>query len=90
MVFLELRQEPGGTFSSYGGDGYSKLVFVQRHQDSCLVTWDTSGISLRLGRAIQILLEVTQETEGPFIVTKVIMEFLSIFNKSQASSPLKH
>ena len=79
-----------GIFLSYGGDGHSKLMFGQRCQDSCLVTRDTSGISLRLGRAIQILLEVTQETKGPFIVTKVIMEFLSIFNKSQASSPLKH
>ena len=33
-----------GIFSSYGGDGNSKLVFVQRRQDSCLVTMDTSGI----------------------------------------------
>ena len=33
-----------GIFSSYGGDGHSKLVFVQRRQDSCLVTIATSGI----------------------------------------------
>ena len=33
-----------GTFSSYGGDSHSKLVFVQRRQDSCLVRMDTSGI----------------------------------------------
>ena len=31
-------------FSSYSGDGHSKLHFVQRSQDSCLVTTDTSGI----------------------------------------------
>ena len=31
-------------FSSCGGDGHSKLRFVQRSQDSCLVTMDTSGI----------------------------------------------
>ena len=31
-------------FSSYRGDGHSKLHFVQRSQDSCLVTKDTSGI----------------------------------------------
>ena len=30
--------------SSYGGDCHSKLVFVQRSQDSCLVTTETSGI----------------------------------------------
>ena len=30
-------------FSSYGGDGHLKLGFVQRSQDSCLVTTDTSG-----------------------------------------------
>ena len=76
MVFLELRQEPGGTFSSYGGDGYSKLVFVQRHQDSCLVTWDTSGISLRLGSAIRTLLEVRRENQCPFLVATVILGFL--------------
>ena len=40
------RVEAGtwGIFSGYGGDGHSKLVFVQRRQDSCLVSMDTSGI----------------------------------------------
>ena len=33
-----------GIFSSYSGDGHSKLHFVQRSQDSCLVMMDTSGI----------------------------------------------
>ena len=31
-------------FTSYSRDGHSKLHFVQRSQDSCLVTTDTSGI----------------------------------------------
>ena len=31
-------------FSSYSGDGDSKLHFVQRSQDYCLVKTDTSGI----------------------------------------------
>ena len=31
-----------GIFSSYVGDGPSKLVFFQQHQDSCLVVRDTS------------------------------------------------
>ena len=34
----------GGIFSSYSRDGRSKLHYVQRSQDSCLVTTDTSGI----------------------------------------------
>ena len=33
-----------GLFSSYSGDGHSKFHFVQRSQDYCLVTTDTSGI----------------------------------------------
>ena len=33
-----------GIFSSYSGDGHSKLHFVQRNQDSCPVTTDISGI----------------------------------------------
>ena len=31
-------------FTRYSGDGHSKLHFVQRIQDSCLVSMDTSGI----------------------------------------------
>ena len=78
-----------GIFSSYGRDGNSKLVFVQRSQDSCLITRDTSGISTRHGRAIWTLLDVSRETEGPFLVARRILVFLSIFNKSQASSPFE-
>ena len=51
-----------GIFSSYSVGDPSKLVFVQRHQDSCLVMRDTSGISSRLGRAKQTLLTVRRET----------------------------
>ena len=76
-------------FLSYGRDCHSKLVFVQRLQDSCLVTRETSGISTSLGRAIRMLLEVRQETDGPFLVATVILGFLSIFKKSQASSPFE-
>ena len=53
-------------------DGHSKFVFVHRCQDSCLVTRDTSGISMRLGRALCVLLEVRRETKGPFLVATVI------------------
>ena len=50
---------------------------------------DTSGISSRLGRTIWILLEVRRETQCPFIVATVILGFLSIFKKIQASSPFE-
>ena len=73
-------------FTSYGGDGHSKRVFVQPCQDSCLVTRDTSGISTRLDRAVWTLLELRRATECTFLVAKVILEFLSIFRKSQKSS----
>ena len=33
-----------GIFASYSGDGHSKLHFVQRSQESCVVMRDTSGI----------------------------------------------
>ena len=40
-----------------------------------------------LGRTIPTLLELRQETEVNFLVGTVILGFLSIFKKSQASSP---
>ena len=48
---------------------------------------DTPEISSRFGRAIQKLLEVSQEMQGPFLFATVILGFLSIFKKSQALSP---
>ena len=44
---------------------------------------------MRLGRAIWTLLEVRRETEGPFLVATVILGFLAIFKKCQASSPFE-
>ena len=61
-----------GIFSSYSRDDPSKLVFVQRCQDSCLVMRDTFGISTSLGRAIWTLLELRRETENPFLVATMI------------------
>ena len=78
-----------GIFSSYSGDGHSKLHFVPRSQDSWLFMMDTSGIYTRLERIIQTLLEVRWETTRPFLVSRKILGFLSIFQKSQASSPVK-
>ena len=85
------RVAPGtlGTFLSYGGEDPSKLVFVQRRQDTCLVMRDTSGNSSRLGRAIRPHLKLRRETQCPFLFATVILVFLSNFNKSQASSLFK-
>ena len=62
-----------GFLLSYNGDSSSKLVFVQRHQDSCRVARDTLGFSSRLGRAIGMPLNVRQETQGPFAVATGIL-----------------
>ena len=78
-----------GTLSSYGRDCHSKLVFVQQRQDSCLVMSDNCGIYSRLGRAIRMILEVRQETKPPFLKATVILRFLAVFKKSQASSPFE-
>ena len=42
-----------------------------------------------LGRKIQTLLEVSREAKHPLFVCTVILVFLSIFTKSQASSPFE-
>ena len=70
-------------------DGPSKLVLVQLGQDSCLVLRDTAGFSLMLGRAMGMPLEVRWETKYPFPVATVILGFLSIFKRSQTSSPFE-
>ena len=75
MYILELRR--GWPF---------KTGFVQRSQDSCLVRTDTSGTYTMLGRRIQTLLELSREIKLPLLVGTVILVFLSIFTKSQASS----
>ena len=42
-----------------------------------------------LGRKIQTLLEVSREAKRPLLVGTVILVFLSIFTKSQTSSPFE-
>ena len=42
-----------------------------------------------LGRKVQTLLEVSQEAKRSLLVGTVILVFLSIFTKSQASSPFE-
>ena len=68
-----------GIFLSYNRDGHSKLHFVQRSQDSCLVRTETSATETRFGRIIQTLLEVRWENKHPFLGSTEILGFLSIF-----------
>ena len=42
-----------------------------------------------LGRKIQTLLQVSRENKLPLLVGTVVLVFLSIFTKSQASSPFE-
>ena len=66
-----------------------KLGFVQQRPESCLVMMDTSGSYTMLGRKIQTLLEVSREAKRPLLFGTFILVFLSIFPKSQASSPFE-
>ena len=50
---------------------------------------DTSGSESRLGSTIRTLLEVRPEAKRPLLVDTVMLVFLSIFTKSQASSPFE-
>ena len=62
-------------------------MLFQRRQDSSLAKMDTSGVKTRLGGTLWKVLELRQETEVHYLVGTVILGFLSIFKKSQASSP---
>ena len=42
-----------------------------------------------LGRTIRTLLEVRRQAKRPLLVGRVILVFISIFTKSQASSPFE-
>ena len=42
-----------------------------------------------LGRKIRTLVEVRREAKRPLLVATVVLVFLSIFTKSQASSPFE-
>ena len=64
----------------------SKLMFLQRRQDSSIIARDTSRFSSNIGMAIRTPLKVRRETQDPFPVATEILGFLSIFKRSQALS----
>ena len=84
--FSRVAAATWGFLSSYDGDGPSKFVLVHRCQDSCLVARDHSIFSSRPDRSIGTPLMVRWEIHCPFPVATVILEFLSIFERRQASS----
>ena len=47
------------------------------------------GNQTKLGRTIATLLDVIPEVKCPLLIGRVILVFLSIFTKSQASSPFE-
>ena len=88
MVFLELWRE-AGVYSPVIAGMTLQISCLHRRQDSCLVKRDTLGISSRLGRAIEKLLDLRLETQCPFPVATGILGFLSIFKKRRALSPFE-
>ena len=70
-------------------DDPSKLVFVQRRQESSVLMRNNSGISSRLGKAIGMPLDVRRETQVRSSSATVILGFLSMLKRSHASSPFQ-
>ena len=83
--FLELWQEPGVYSRVTGGWIFETPLFSAKSGILCSYEGHLRNIT-RLGRLIQTLLELRWDTKGPFLVSKEILGFLSIFKKSQASS----
>ena len=51
-VFTRVVSRTWDVFVRDGGDGASKVVYVQRHQDYCLLARESMGFSLSHGSAI--------------------------------------
>ena len=87
MVFLELRQDPGVCSRVTAGVANKNFCSAESGLQS---SYDGHHRNLTmLGRTIRTLLEVRQEIEFHFLVGRVILGFLSIFKKRQASSPFE-
>ena len=85
MVFLELQWEPGVYSQVTAGIAIESRVCTVT--SGLLSSYDGYLMNLNwLGRTIWMLLQVWYETEGHFLVGTVILGFLTIFKKCQASS----
>ena len=89
MVFLKLRWEHAVSSRVMMGMALQNWCLFSVFQDSCLVARDALVFSSRLGRAIGTPLVMKQETQGHFPVATGILQFLAIFKRSQASSPVE-
>ena len=89
MGFLELRQEPVVYSRVTGGWPFETPLCSAKSGLLSSYGGHLRNLS-KLESIIQTLLEVRWETKRPFLVSRKILGFLSIFKKSQTSSPLKH
>ena len=88
MVLLELRREPGLCSRVTAVEAIKNFSFFVT--SGFLSSYNGHCRNLnKLGTAIRKLLELRQETEVHFLVGRVILGFLLIFKKSQASSPFQ-
>ena len=89
MGFLELRRERG-VYSRLTA-GWPLETLLCSAKSGLLCSYE--GHLRNLNKAWQDNKDASGGevgTKGPFLVSKKILGFLSIFKKSQASSPLKH
>ena len=87
MVFLELWWETGVYATVTAGMAIKNSSLFSDIRTPVYLRW-TPQKSTRLGRSIGTLLEVRHKTEVVLVGT-VILGFLSIFKKSQVSSPFE-
>ena len=57
-------------FSCDGGDGPSKVMYVQRHQDSCLLARDSLGFPSRHGSTTGTLVKGSWWPKVPFYLSQ--------------------
>ena len=88
MSFLELQQAP--VVYSRVTAGWPFETRVSSVNSGLRSSYDGHlGKLTMLGRKIQTLLEVSRESKLPILVGTVILVFLSLLKKSQASSPFE-
>ena len=84
--FSLLASRTWDIFSRDIRDGHTKVMLVQRHQDSCLAREGHIVTLLEAWKRNREAYRWETETQGPFPLPTCIMGFLSIFKRSQASS----
>ena len=88
MGFLELQREARVCSRVTAEEVIKNFCLFSNLRTPIYLRW-TPQESKRGGRTIRTLLEVRQETKAHFLVGTVILGFLTIFKKSQASLPFE-